>query len=217
MSRYNFPQFRGVTFYYSEPPPIVKPQNYFYTTILRERSSQTLQINCITAPAAFSALSKSMRFEWYYLQRVLPCWLCWSIFFLFETHQTNISGLPFLKAPSLIMNSGYSQFLHNRVFAIQMKVSKLPHPEQEATRNITINGKTAFSLHYYHVQMSEAMANMHTNLQQQNEVILHTNIGKFWTKCKKRQTIQWAIEGKTYLLLKSMPIANNNYVCSMFI
>ena len=59
--------------------------------------------------AAFAALSKSMQFEWFYLQRILPS--CEEAFT--PICCTNISSLPFLKVQSPIMKSSYSQFLHD--------------------------------------------------------------------------------------------------------
>ena len=62
------------------------------------------------------------------------------------------------------------------------------------TRNIVdaIKGKT---LPYHNVLMSDAMKNMHTTLQQQDEVILHSTLANSELNAKTRRAIQRAVEG----------------------
>ena len=68
-----------------------------------------------------------------------------------------------------------------------------------ATRHIVdaIKGKMEFSIPDHNVLMSDAMANMHTTLQQQHEVILHTTLTNFELNAKTR----WGSRGLTALPL----------------
>ena len=83
------------------------------------------------------------------------------------------------------------------------------------TRNIVdaIKGKMEFSLPDYNVLMSDAMANMHTTLQQQDEVILHSTLVNSELNARTRWAIQQAVEGKTSSWLTALPtcIAHHHF------
>ena len=81
------------------------------------------------------------------------------------------------------------------------------------TRNIVdaIKGKMEFSLPDHNVQMSDAMANMHTTLQQQDEVTLHSTLANSELNAKTRRAIQRAVEGKTSSSLTALPIAHHHF------
>ena len=81
------------------------------------------------------------------------------------------------------------------------------------TRHIVdaIKGKMEFSLPDHKVLMSDAMANMHTTLQQQDGVILHTKLSNSELNAKTRRAIQRAVEGKTSSWLTALPIAHHHF------
>ena len=81
------------------------------------------------------------------------------------------------------------------------------------TRNIVeaIKGKMEFSLPDHNVLMSDAMANMHTTLQQQDEVILNSTLANSELNAKTRRAIQRAVEGKTSSWLTALPIAHHHF------
>ena len=89
---------------------------------------------------------------------------------------------------------------------------KLPIPctSRTGTRNIVdaIKGKMEFSLPDHNVLMSDALANMHTTLQQLHEVILHTTLANSVLNAKTRRAIQRAVEGKTSSWL---PLAHHHF------
>ena len=58
--------------------------------------------------------------------------------------------------------------------------------------------------------MSDAMVNMHTTLQQQDEVILHSTLANSELHAKTRRAIQRAVEGKTSSWLTALPIAHHH-------
>ena len=80
------------------------------------------------------------------------------------------------------------------------------------TRNIVdaIKGKMVFSLPDHNVLISEAMANMHTTLQHQDEVILHSTLANSELNAKTRRAIQRAVEGKVSSWLTALPIAHHH-------
>ena len=81
------------------------------------------------------------------------------------------------------------------------------------TRHIVdaIKGKMEFSLPDHNVLMSDAMANMHTILQQQDEVILLTTLANSELNAKTRQAIQRAVEGMTSSWLAALPLAHHHF------
>ena len=81
------------------------------------------------------------------------------------------------------------------------------------TRHIVdaIKGKMEFSLPDHNVLMSDAMATMHTTLQQQDEVTLHTTLSNSELNAKKRWAIQRAVEGKTSSWLTALPLAHHHF------
>ena len=91
---------------------------------------------------------------------------------------------------------------------------KLPYTTFRAgTRHIVdaIKGKMEFSLPDHNVLMSDAMANMHTTLQQQDEVILHTTLANSELNAKTRRAIQRAVEGRTSSWLTALPLAHHHF------
>ena len=72
-------------------------------------------------------------------------------------------------------------------------------------------GKEEFSLPDHNVLMSEAMANMHTTLQQQDDVILHTILANSELNVKTRRAIQRTVEGKTSSWLTTPPITHQHF------
>ena len=81
------------------------------------------------------------------------------------------------------------------------------------TRHIVdaIIGKMEFSLPDHNVLMSDAMANMHTTLQQQDEFILHTTLSNSELNAKTRRAIQRAVEGKISSWLTALPLAHHHF------
>ena len=59
--------------------------------------------------------------------------------------------------------------------------------------------------------MSDAMKNLHTTLQQQNEVILHSTLANSELNAKTRRAIQWAVDGKTSSWLTALPLAHHHF------
>ena len=59
-----------------------------------------------------------------------------------------------------------------------------------------IKGKVKFCLPDHNVLISDAMANMHTTLQEQDEVTFLSTLGNSELNAKTRQEIQQAEEGK---------------------
>ena len=95
-----------------------------------------------------------------------------------------------------------------------IKTAKIAYTTSRAgTRNIVdaIKGKMEFSLPDHNDLMSDAMANMHTTLQQQDEVILHSTLANSELNAKTRRAIQQAVEGKTSSWLTALPIAHHHF------
>ena len=83
-----------------------------------------------------------------------------------------------------------------------MESAKIAYTTSGAgTRNIVdaIKKKVEFSLLDHNVVMSEAMANMHTTLQQQDEVILHSILAK----CKNKMSSTTGSRGQDIIMVKS--------------
>ena len=95
-----------------------------------------------------------------------------------------------------------------------IKTAKIAYTTSRAgTRNIVdaIKGKMEFSLPDHNVLMSDAMANMHTTLHQQDEVVLHSTLANSELNAKTRRAIQGAVEGKTSSWLTALPIAHHHF------
>ena len=71
------------------------------------------------------------------------------------------------------------------------------------TRNImdAIKGNMEFSLPDHNVLMSDAMANMHTTLQQQDEVTLHSTLANSELNARTRRAIQRAVHGRQDIIM----------------
>ena len=74
------------------------------------------------------------------------------------------------------------------------------------TRNIVDD-----SLPDHNVLMSDAMVNMHTTLQLQDEVILHSTLANSELNAKTRRAIKRAVEGKTSSWLTALPLAHHHF------
>ena len=83
------------------------------------------------------------------------------------------------------------------------------HPEQ--AQDTLLMPSKEFSLPDHNVIMSDAMANMHTTLQQQDEVILHTTLANSELNARTRRAIQRAVEGKTSSWLTALPLAHHHF------
>ena len=156
--------------------------------------------------AAYAALSKSMQFEWSYLQRIL---------------------LSCVEAFTPIWNTLYQYFWpaifegtisdhEKQLLGVRNPIesAKIAYTTSRAgTRNIVdaIKGKIEFSLPDHNVLMSDAMANMHTTLQHQDEVILHSTLANSELNAKIRRAIQRAVEGKTSSWLTALPFAHHHF------
>ena len=154
-----------------------------------------------------------MQFEWSYLQRILPSceeaftpiWNTLYQYFwpaIFEgtisDHEKQLFSIPARLGGMGVRNP--------------IESAKIAYTTSRAgTRNIVdaIKGKMEFSLPDH--KMSDAMSNMHTTLQQQDEVILHSTLANSELNAKTRRAIQRAVEGKTSSWLTALHIAHHHF------